>query len=312
MKIIKTTRNLILVTLVLSTQVYSFEQTEPEAINKKDIVDEIGRSEIEGDEQAETPKIENMMPAFEIPQLKVNIEKVKSSSASSTKSNTVKKDVKNPVKKGVNEPVKQTNTNVSKVTKKPKNTAKRNDRKNKPHKRKVIAVQKYLKPSQLLLQDMIILKKGKVFVERSKGKYIYKYRYKQNVPLQSKGLALIKPNNYMIVDKELLIEDTNTFKESEKPSNEINTVALSDEHYLKRKELEKKFNNGKPIQKAISITDLYRDDIIYKFGDIQIVTRKSGGKLSSTKYWLVPIIDLTHPALYKLSKGKYKVRKRIK
>ncbi len=304
MKIIKISRNLILASLVLSTQVYSFEQTEPGAINKKDIVDEIGRSEIEGDEQAETPKIENMMPAFEIPQLKVNIEKVKSSSTLRTKSN--------PVKKDINKPVKQANTNVSKVIKKPKSTPKRNNKKNKQRKKRVVAVQKYLKPSQLLLQDMIVLAKEKVYVERSKGKYIYKYRYKQNVPLQSKGLVLIKPSNYMVVDKELLIKDTNTFNESEKPSNEVNTVALSDEHYLKRKDLEKKFNYGKPIIKTITITDLYRNDVIYKFGEIQMVTRKFAGKLSSTKYWLVPIIDLSHPALYKLGKGTYKVKKRIK
>ena len=308
MKILKTTRNLILATLVLSAQVYSFEQTEPEAINKKDIVDEIGRSEIEGDEQAETPKIENMIPAFEIPELKVDIEKVKKSSGSRTKSNSVKKYVKKDVKKAVM----QTNISTPKEIKKPKATPKSNIKTSKQRKRRVVTIQKPLKSSQLLLQDMIVSKNEKIFVKRSKGKYIYKYRYKQSMPFQSKGLMLIKPNKYMIVDRELLIKDINTIEESEKSSNEITTVVLSDEHYLKRKGLEQKLNNGKPIVKTITITDLYRDDIIYKFGDIQIVTRKSARKLSSEKYWLVPVIDLTHPALNKISKGKYKVRKRIK
>ncbi len=312
MKIIKKPRLLILIALALSTQVNSFEQTEPDSINKKDVVDEVIRSEIESDELTETPKIENIMPIFEIPKLKVSSENVKKSNGSHAKSRTLKKVVKKSIKKKL---VAQRNLNESQVIKSKsvtRSTEKAKKQTNKQYRRRVVSINKSLKPHQLLLNDVIISTNAKLFIERSKGKYIYTYQYKHNIPFQSKGLKLIKPNHYMIVDAELLAKDIAAFNTPEQLANEIKIIKVSDELLLKRKGVEKKINKGHFIDKSINISDLYKGDVIYIFGEVQVVIRKKRGMLFLNKYWLFPTIDTENSSLDKIGKGKYRVKKAIK
>ncbi len=85
MKIIKPNHKIILslLTLMISLNVLSMQQPEQKAINKKDIVDEIDRSAIEENESSEVPKIDNMIPAFEMPNFKANVEGSKKNVSSS-------------------------------------------------------------------------------------------------------------------------------------------------------------------------------------------------------------------------------------
>lgn len=303
-----------LITLLISFNVWSLQQTESKAINKKDIVDEIDRSAIEENESSEAPKIDNMMPAFEMPDFKANVKDsnttIRRSQVQKTKNKPIKKQKVVVKKSKVVVDKKNVNVvNVSKPQTKPVNIEKKE--KNKP----VVFIKKPLKPNLILKNDVFILKNGKTAVHRTNRKFIYKYRFKSALPLNSKGLKHLTDNQYLVVDKLQLIADINNAIKADKTQNSIQNIGdegLSEEIKLKRIALAKKYNRGKAINFSIPKSRLKPDDIIYVFGDVQMVTRKKLGPSSAKKLWLYPIIDLKNSDLMKIGNGKYKVLKKLK
>jgi hypothetical protein len=315
MKKIKLNNKIILalIALFISSNVWSLQQTEPKAINKKDIVDEIDRSAIEENESSEVPQIDNMMPAFKMPDFKANVK----DSNTTVRRSQVQKPKNKPNKKQ-NVVVKKSNTEIEKKSEKtvagtkPKINAEivKAQEKQKP----IVFIKKSLKPKLIFKNDVFILENGKTTVQRTSKKYIYKYRYKSVLPLNSKGLKPIKTNHYLVVDKLQLIADINNSIKTDKAKDSNQNVVdegLSDEIKLKRITLAKKYNRGKTINFSITKSRLKSDDIIYDFGDIQMVTRKKLGPSSAKKFWLYPTIDLKSPVLMKTGNGKYKVLKKL-
>ncbi len=317
MKNIKLNHKIIsaLMTLLISINAWSMQKSEQKAINKKDIVDEIDRSAIEENESTQVPKIDNMMPAFEMPDFKANVEDSKKpkniSQVKKNKNNKVVKKQKVIVKK-----VKVVKEKPSVVAApKPKKQTTQVNTPKKGKKKAVVYINKPLKPRHIFTNDIFIIENGKIVVERN-GKYLYKYRFKSELPLDSKGLKLLKENHYLVTDKLQLIADINQVVKSHKNGTDKsltqndNSDGLSENIKDKRMALAKKHNRGKPITISVPQSKLKLGDIIYVFGEVQMVTRKKSGHHSAKKFWLYPTIDVKSPLLLKTGNGKYKVVKK--
>lgn len=294
-----------LIALLISCHVWAFQQTEPNGINKKDVVDEIDRSEIEKNESNEAPQIDNMMPAFEMPDFKANIKGSDKTVRRTHSNRTISKPKKVVKKKKSVIEHKEVDKGTKSKTKEASITV---NQKNKP----IVVMRKTLKPKLLLLNDVFVIKNGKTIVLRSSRKYTYKYRFKTELPLNSKGIRFLKANHYLIVNKTQLLADINAENISDNLNiPNPNDEGISEKIILKRQALAKKYNRGKEIKFSIAKSRLKPNDIVYDFGDVQMVVRKKSGHSSAKKYWLYPLIDRKSPALFKIGNSKYKVIKRL-
>ena len=319
MKKTKTLKVVILTvfSLTISAHAWSTQKTEPQVIDKKDVVDEVNRSEIEKNESSEAPKIDNIIPAFEMPSFKTNVKKSSNKKSTTTKRMKPKPEIEKKQDKAVESassrivekkppPRKVVETNKKIETK--KTTVKPKKHNKRERKKSTVVMKKTLKVSQLLVNDTVSLVKNRLVVQRLKGKYIYQYRFKSSLPLDSKGLEKTDENHYLVVDKQLLIADV---EKHDKANNTEKNQEISDEVLSKRKVLERKYNKGRQVSLVIPVTKLNKGDVIYVFGEVQMVTRNYTGRVSTKKYWLFPTIDVNNPALLKTRKGKYKVVKKV-
>ncbi len=294
-----------LIALLISCHVWSLQQTEPKGINKKDVVDEIDRSAIEENESSEAPQIDNMIPAFEMPNFKANIKdsdkKVRrtQSQRTNSKQRKVVKKIKPVIEKKQVDTVVNSRTTRSSVKVKEKS---------KP----IVIMRKTLKPNLLLVNDVFVIENGKTMVHRTTKKHTYRYRFKTEFPLNSKGLKILEADHYLVVDKTQLLADINAASIPDKVSNSNpNDKGVSEKIILKRQALVKKYNKGKEIKFSIGKLKLKPDDIVYDFGDVQMVVRQKSGHSSAKKYWLYPLVNMKNSALFKIGNKKYKVIKKL-
>jgi len=307
MKNIKLNHKIIstLMALLISGHVLSMQQTEPKGINKKDVVDEIDRSAIEESESSQAPEIDNMMPAFEMPDFKANIKdsdktvRRTQSQRTNSKQRKVVKKIKPVIEKMQADTAANSKTTASSVKVKEKS---------KP----VVVIRKTLKPNLLLVNDVFVIENGKTMVHRTTKKYTYKYRFKNELPLNSKGLKVLEASHYLVIDKTQLLADINAASTLDKASNSNpNDEGISEKIILKRQALAKKYNKGKEIRFSIAKSRLKPDDIVYDFDDVQMVVRQKSGHSSAKKYWLYPLVDVKNSALFKIGNSKYKVIKKL-
>ncbi len=76
-----------------------------------------------------------------------------------------------------------------------------------------------------------------------------------------------------------------------------------------RASLEERINNGRPINKGLSIAQLRRGDQLFKTGPAIAVVR--GSRVGRNAYWLEGDIDLEDEKISKVRAGKYEVQGRL-
>lgn len=281
---------LILIVLMLSIQVCSAKKSDATTIDKKNVVDEIDRSEIEEIDSSQVPIIGTIIPTFEMPDFKINVEDYKKKPKLSRTYRNENIQLSKLTKKKKKVKILAT----SKVLMTPKLTPKSIKVK---RKKPVVIIKRPLKSSQIILSDIILIEKGKTVIMRSKGKYVYKYRYKGTIPLDSKGLNMLNTEHFLVVDRVILLNDINKNSIAQASKNQTD---FPENIMVKRKSLEKKFNRGKVINNSIPSKKLKLGDVIYTLGDIQMVARKAFGSFPIKKFWLYPTINLENSSFSKV------------
>ena len=266
-------------------------QSEPKAINTKDMIEKLDRSELE------TGHVEDnidIMPEFEIPKIEF--------------------EASHPKK--VNKPK---GANKVKAAAKPTTASKS----------KVVISNKTIKLMQLNKNDKIVFNKGKTYIYRLLKTKIIQYKYNEKLPLDSTGLRASGKNSYYVVNKIQLVKDAKKLnsvaKKSKKPQRASNNrkstastkkpaavdaYVVTADMAAKRKEIEGKYNGGKPIKKNLKLKDLLINDDVYIFGDIQLVARRSKNVAGQRKYWLIEKLDTQNSSVKEVATNKYIINKR--
>ncbi len=268
-------------------------QSEPKAINTKDMIEKLDRSELE------TGHVEDnidIMPEFEIPKIEfeANQPKTVSKPKMANKEKTAAKS-----------------TTVSKS--------------------KVVISNKTIKLMQLNKNDKIVINKGKTYIYRLLKTKIIQYKYNEKLPLDSTGLRASGNNSYYVVNKIQLVKDAKKINsvakkstKSKRTSNKRKRVAststkkpvavdayvVTADMAAKRKEIEEKYNGGKPIKKNLKLKDLLINDDVYIFGDIQLIARRGKNVAGQRKYWLIEKLDTKNSSVKEIATNKYNINKR--
>ncbi len=307
------------ITMILIS-VQGFTQSEPDAFNKKDLIEKMDRADLDMNSE-EKVKIDDSILKFEIPKIEFAAP-VKKSQASAKKANTSTKKV-----------VKEATT----VTKKTNKTSSVKTSPVEKDKIKVSFAKRPILISQMKKNDKIVITKGKTYVYRMLKTSIIQYKYNGKIPFDSKGLRKNDETSYYIVDKKLLLEDykksrsntdksktksktkkpprtsvprrTGPKKTSPKKDKKLDVQSISDDVASKRKIIEDKYNNGKKIKKTIGLKNLHQNDEVYIVGDIQFVFRVSSSSSGKKKFWLIEKLDINNEAVQKIGKNKYKIIK---
>ena len=78
---------------------------------------------------------------------------------------------------------------------------------------------------------------------------------------------------------------------------------------LLTKQVEEKYNNGRPIKKSITLKKLRVDDDIILMNNLQLVQRKNSFSTEKFNYWLSEKLDINSQIVEKISDDKYRVIK---
>ena len=260
--------------------------SEPKAINTKDLVDKIDRSEISTGEI--NPTLENILPNLEMPKIEFkerNTEKKKSNN-STQRLGADNKQTLNVEKKS--KPKKVNNT--------------------------VVFAKRPISLVQLLNNDKIVLSNSQTYVYRLNKNTITQYKINDKVPLKSHGLKASGENSFYVVDVRLLKNDAKEFRKKSKSQIKNNTkitnhsekinkatnvekTSISPEITAKRKLLEKKLNHGKSINSTINLRSLQTNDEVIISGDVQLVIRKKKSTSGVKKYWLSEKLDTNNSSV---------------
>jgi len=292
---------LIYTVIVMSFTSICWAQSEPKAINTKDMIEKFDRSELERGHVED--KID-IMPEFEIPKIEFKASQPK----------TVSKPKLD---------------NKEKVAAKPTTASKSKVSKAKASKAKVVISNKTIKLMQLNKNDKIVINKGKTYIYRLLKTKIIQYKYNEKLPLDSAGLRASGNNSYYVVNKVQLVKDAKKLnfvaKKSTRPRRARNnrkstantkkpvivvTYVVTADMAVKRKEIEDKFNGGKPIKKNLKLKDLLINDDVYIFGDIQLIARRSKNIAGQRKYWLIEKLDTANSSVKEIATNKYNISKR--
>ena len=212
-------KKILLIVLTLPMIANCFAQSEPEAVDTKGMIDKIDRSDIESEGMEIDPSLMKMeMPIIEFDENIDTIKPVKStneSHAGHAHANKAHKESSAPVKKEASAAVtiSASNTTASKpkVTKeaevkKPVTTANSQTKK-----RKVLIAKRPISLKTLKNNDKIVINKGLTYIYRLSKSNIIQYKYKGNLPLDSKGLKKHSESSYYIINNALFIADAEAF-----------------------------------------------------------------------------------------------------
>lgn len=270
-------------TFIISTQLCGAE-SEPEAINAKDLMDKVDRSEISTEDSS--PELDNTIPEFEIP--KIEFEQTNTTKTKQTK-NTVAKST-------------STKNNVV-FAKRPIGLVQllRNDKIVLSNAQTYVYRLSNKTITQYKLKDKVPVN-SKGLKKSSKNSF-----YVVNVSLLKKDAKNLDNNNKPKVTK------------ATKPKINTPKVELADKAPIqqkpdsdiaaKRKLLEGKLNHGKSISKTIKLKSLQTNDEIVISGGVQLVIRKKKSTSGVKKYWLIEKLDLNNDAVVEKSKNVYKLIK---
>lgn len=279
-------------------------QSEPEAVNTKDLNEKINRSDILTDD-VNGSKMNNLMPTMEMPLIEFNEKPVVSKNTQTEKS--------------VNKPVEKLATKVE-----PKSELVKTS---KPKKQSVVFAKRPISINQLYNNDKIVINKGKTYVYRQTKSNIMQYKFKGKLPLDSLGLKPSGANSYYVINKGLVAKDAKSTPKKVSKTTKTKTVAkkketvakkvvkadlndaITSEVMSKRKLIENKHNNGKEITESIKLNNLRVNDKIYLIDGLQFVIRKSRNTSGVKKYWLIESINTNSRSLKKETEFKYKVIK---
>jgi hypothetical protein len=329
-------KSIISIILIFNLTNSCWAQTdEPEAINAKDLMEKLDRSDIE--ESSSDSKINNIMPEFEIPKIEFN-EKLESKKvkkptkvAKKPKLEKVQALKKSPKQSKQVVAEKSSNTGAANETVKPKVAADK-VKKTETTKNKVVISKKVLKFIELNKNDKIVINKGTTYVYRLLKTKIIQYTYGGKLPLDSAGLKASGENSYYIVNKMLLMRDIKSKKSrgnKRAVTKKVKTSAPNKKSVVKpvvkpvvaeykvtpeiaaqRKVIEGKYNHGQLIKKNFKLKDLQINDNVYVFDEVQLITRRQKSSSGIRKYWLIEKLDINNKAVKAVSRNKYTIIKR--
>lgn len=272
----------LIMALAFTSSAFS-QDDEPKAIDPKEMMDKLDRSDISEDD--DNTSVEGMVPDFEIPKIEFNND-VKVEEAKESKGS---KDTK------------------ASKSEESRSTQSKTQKKN----RVLISNRAITKLSQLKNKDKIVAKDGKILIYRLSKNNIIQYKFKGDFPLDSAGLKKENDNSYYVVDKQLLNGgDSASSKLAQSAANSDEKIEITDELMAARKAIEEKFNSGKEIKRSITLKGLQINDTVYVFEKVQLVTRRSTNIAGLRKYWLTEKLDPTNSSVKELSKNKYQIYKR--
>jgi len=286
-------------------------QDEPETFNKKDLIETVDRSELEGSDDSSKSKSNVEIPKFEMPTIEFD-ENVKPKKSSVDTTVKVKKTPSKPsvIKTGKSKPVVK-----APVQAKPKPVVKASvPVKTKPVVKKVI---ESISISDIIKNDKFVVSKDKISVFRFSNSKNNEYSFSGKLPINSQGLKASKNDSYYVINRFKLIQDFYNLNKSEKETvikpekkatQKINPVVKLDAKVIStKKDLENKYNNGNSINKDIELSSLRIDDKIYIVNGLQLVLRQKPHSTAQYKYWLNEKLDINKKAVSKISENLYKI-----
>lgn len=294
--------------ILFSTSVYA--QEEPETIKAKDLI-EVDKPEFENEDIDIV--VDDFLGTMEIPMMDTSLETTKKPKAKAVKKTQPK------IKATKDKPT------VSSEASKPKS------------KEIVISTTK-LDINMLKKNDLIRKELAELNVYRRISGNITKFNFIGLIDMSSSGLENKSETTFYVRNIAKLRTDTKKIKKEQlqakrkeeklrrqtindaqkrakeletKPEAQFNVVSDSTE-ISKRKEIEDKQNHGKKIKKEILLKNLQSNDMIYLFGDIQLVHRKNKSTSGTKKMWLTEPIDSNNPSLEKINSNQFKVTRKYK